>query len=667
MLFKFVAAKWALEEGLVKARAFEGDYTLERALEFNQRGLNVYFFPNHPADYNNVPFEERTDGKKKRRKICAADIDTFEYCFVDLDMKDYQNENADRRHDYETKQEFVDELLALGDLQPTTIIDSGNGVHAYWRVLDLDPMGFLRLNRRLCRRLRTDPAVSLLTQIMRVPGTLNVKQKDQFKPCEILHESEAEFTAEQMHLALPAITVKDEEYCQRTFDAAYNPDTSHLDLIDELPVKFLTLCKESGEIKNLFYEPQKDRSTADFRLAHLLFAKDFTAGEAMSVLYNTSKACERAGVHRYNYAKNTVDKIWTFEAMQAKGDSPAKVSEELGEDVADILARVGDEPAGARFACSELVDATEIGFRLTHVLGLIGGQGNGKTSVSLNLFKWFVERNPDYIHVFVSLEMPPAEIAQRWAKLCGKNKALHSKVHIVGNYDADGTYRHLSLSDIQEYVLDLEKKTGKKVGCVVIDHIGIVKKEKTPGEFGGILLICEKLKAFAVATNTFLVIQSQTSRQKNAGGDTELDADAAYGTAAFEWYVDWLMTTWQPLKRIYDDAPHMTYTAFKFPKLRHKNHLVDRLKENTVYALKFEPNDGSLRAMTSDELEPYNFWNLNATKLRNRDRKRDPSAVKLISWVDKAKQMEAQGDKAGADSLRRQAKKTGKASGRAKS
>ena len=48
------------------------------------------------------------------------------------------------------------------------------------------------------------------------------------------------------------------------------------------------------------------------------------------------------------------------------------------------------------------------------------------------------------------------------------------------------------------------------------------------------------MKAWAVQTNTLLVMQSQTSREKAGVGDLELDKDAAFGTSSFEWYCDFL-------------------------------------------------------------------------------------------------------------------------------
>ncbi len=207
---------------------------------------------------------------------------------------------------------------------------------------------------------------------------------------------------------------------------------------------------------------------------------------------------------------------------------------------------------------------------------------------------------------------------------------MQNKVHILGNYNEDGTYRDLSMTDIQSYVLGLEKHTGVKVGCVIIDHIGILKQEKKSDEFSGLIGVCKQLKAFAVATNPFLVIQSQTTRAKNGGGDMELDMDAAFGTSNFESFVDFVFTTWQPLKRIYNKAPHMTVTAIKMCKNRHRNQLLDKAKVDQIYGLMFDPKTDRL---TSDETKAYEFWSQQATVLRNKDRKQQPNQLTPIDWI----------------------------------
>lgn len=618
MVHRLIAAKWAEER--LKPRVLEGTFTDEELKDLNQLGYNCYFLPNFPSNYEGPVVSAET---KKQIYVDGKDIDAFSYCFIDIDMKDYLNENQDRRHEYATKEEFL-EVLNQFTLKPSTIIDSGNGIHAYWRIVDLDAMSYLRLQRRLARYFKTDPAVSSIYQLMRLPGTFNVKDPDNYKECAIIGGDDGEYTCEQLDQTLPKITMKDEEYCKQHYDKTYHFDQTKIAVSEELPQKFLILMKNNEEMRRLFYGPVPDRSIADYRLAHLLLAQGLTKEEAMSVLINTAKAIERAPIHRYNYALNIVEKI--FIAIEDPD------SDLLSSSVKDIL-RATDSEEGMRFPCSEVVDATEKGFRLSEVLGLIGAPGNGKTTLGLNFFVWFAERNPEYIHLFVSLEQPKREIAQRWQTMTkGMGAFVEDKVHILDNYNKDKSYRNLSLSDIQAYILKLEEKTGNKVGCVVIDHVGILKHENYKDK-SGLPAVFAQLKSVAVSTNTFLVVQSQTSRDKADYGDVELDQNAAYGGAQFEWFCDYIMTTWQPLKRVYDIAPHMTVNAFKFAKIRGKKPLADKIKENQVYTLMFDPTNERLEQMNNEQMVEYEFFLDQAVKRRKQDRKETPSKAAMITWI----------------------------------
>jgi hypothetical protein len=131
------------------------------------------------------------------------------------------------------------------------------------------------------------------------------------------------------------------------------------------------------------------------------------------------------------------------------------------------------------------------------------------------------------------------------------------------------------------------------------------------------------MKAFAVQTNSLLVMQSQSSREKAGIGDLELNKDAAYGTMYFEAYCDYLITLWQPLKRCYKNEKCPTVTAFKFCKIRHKKKGVDRIQEDVPYVLFFDPNTQHLRPMTQDEEKSFDFFNRQATQMRSQDRKTD--------------------------------------------
>lgn len=604
MILRLILAEWALSTGQLPA--IEDEFTLDQALDLNEKGYNVYWLPNHPSR------------KVEGRPIKGTDVDVFDYVFVDLDMKHAA---------YESKEDFVATVLTSTLPEPTMIVDSGNGVHVYWRVSDLEPMSFLRLQRRLCRYLDTDPAVAKLYQLLRLPNTMNVKSQEAFKLCEALHEADNSYDCETLDKALPRIADEDETYCKAHYDKTFNIKADNIVLTDTLPPRFNQFMKECKDAKDIFMGNVKDRSQADWRLAHLMQADGFSKDEARAVLMNVSKARDRAPIHRYNYANDIVEKVWTHE------EAPPDKKPMLSRSVKDILIATAGGDNAVRFPGHPLIDATEHGFRLGEVFGLIGGSGSGKTSVALNFFRWFCKNNPNYIHLFVSLEQPENEIALRWSHMTQGEASMSEKVHVLGNYNEDGTYRNLSLKQVEEYIIHLEKTNGIKVGCVVIDHIACLNQNGEDDEKQGLIAVCERMKAFAIRTNTFLIMQSQTNRAKAGIGDVELDLDAAYGTAYFEFYCDYVVTTWQPLKRVYDKAMHMTVTAYKFCKIRHKNIQKDDIRVDLVYSMMFDPNSERLRKLTDDEYKAFEFWEKQATVLRGKDRKREPSPMNKTTWI----------------------------------
>lgn len=607
MHYRLIAPQWLMDRKPGTRKVLEGQFSDKDIQKYNQEGYNVYYLPNPPS----TPIEGPASG---------SDIDTFREVFVDYDIKS----NLGRPSD--------DFLNALGnfELQPSRIVDSGNGTHAYWRVTGLDALSYLRLTRRLMRKFNTDPAVGTLVQLMRLPGTLNTKDPDNFKPCVELYTSDSVYTAEEFDRALPPITPEDEAHCVRHYETTKSSSQS-ISFSDTLPPKFGKLLQSNSEVRSLFADVSGDRSKADYRLGHLLFANEFTTAEAISVLVNSSKALDRAPTHRYNYAKNIVDKIWTYEM----GTPEQKKS--LAVSVKDILSKTGDNLKGTRFPCHPCIDNTKHGFRLGQVIGLVAGSGVGKTAFALNMFKWFAASNPEYHHFFIPLEQPANEIADRWQTLCGNDTALHDKVHILSNYDDEGNFRHLSFADIEQDILAFQKEHNVKIGCVVVDHIGALKKKGAEGESQGLMDICHAMKAFAVRTNTLLVMQSQTTREKAGIGDLELYKDAAYGTMYFESYCDYLITLWQPLKRCHHEDGCPTVTAFKFCKIRHKKPHADVIKEDVCYQLYFESDRELMRDMTQSELTSFGYFLPKATNLRKRDRKTDVGTYSVVQYDDKTK------------------------------
>jgi hypothetical protein len=601
-IYRLIAPKWSN----LKPSVLEGQFSDSEIQKLNAKGYNIYYLPNHPNQYD------------KNTTVDGTHIDVFNYVFVDIDLKDGV---------YESKEQFIEMLSAI-DIKPSRVIDSGNGVHAYWKVSDLDAMSYLRFQRRLVRLYHTDEATCSIYQLMRMPGTLNTKLENQPVECIELYNEDISYTCEELNALLPPITLDDEKFCQNHYDKTFNINRSNIQITDVIPPKFGALLSNSKEAKELWVNSSDDRSKSDYRLGHLMFANGFTKDEAAAVLMNSAKALTRAPVHRVSYAENIIDKIWTYEQPESGQYGP-----KLSQSVLDILSATNtEELKGIRLKGHSYIDNTAHGFRLGQVIGLVAGVGVGKTAISMNLFQGFVQNNPEYIHLFVSLEQPAREIAERWQQLCQGDTTLHSKVHILSNYNDDGTYRNLSLAEIEAYVLEYQAQTGVKFGSVVIDHLGVLKKKNKNGENEGLIEVCQKLKSFAIVTNTLLVIQSQSNREKAGIGDLELNKDAAYGTQSFESFLDYLIVCWQPLKRKYDEPACPTVTAIKFAKIRFKNKEKDVIKEDVRYLLFFDTQTGILRPTTQYEDKAFVYYNNVCANLRKSDRKTEVVPYVSVRW-----------------------------------
>lgn len=604
-IYRCILASWKLEEDPSLPKVCEGQFTQDELDILNTEGYNIYYLPNYPSEYS------------ENVTVTGKQIDRFDWLFVDMDLKDKI---------YKSKEEFIKKLQA-DKLIPSKIIDSGNGIHAYWKVKDLDAMSYLRLSRRLMRHFKTDEAVGQIFQLMRAPFTVNTKYKGEEKLCIEVDVNTIEYTSEAIDKLLPPITFQDEQYCKTHYDKTYGLNQKEENIDSKIPLKFSKLIESNEEVKRIWSGGMDDRSKGDYRLAHIMFANGFNRQEALSVLVNCAKALSRAPIHRISYATNIVDQIWTFELEQDKK------SLTLSNSVRELLVKGPDAVKGTRFACHRYIDATQHGFRLGQVIGLIAGSGVGKTAMALNMFDGFVKSNPDYHHFFIPLEQPANEIADRWQAMCGNDTSSLDKVHVISNYSDTGEFRHLSLEEIKTYILKFQTETSNKVGAVVIDHIGALKKKGKAGENQDLMDICHAMKAFAVQTNTMVIMQSQAPREKAGIGDLELNKDAAYGTVYFESYCDYVITMWQPLKRVYDQEGALTVTSFKFCKIRHKKQGLDQIKEDVRYNLLFDPTTERMRELTEQEEKSFDFWNKTATNLRKQDRKTDVLKYSSITWT----------------------------------
>jgi hypothetical protein len=140
----------------------------------NKKGANVYF--------GVCP--------RRDRKGDATHTIHAPALWVDLDGKKY--DAADHQHGKALALERLRRALPA-ELQPSILVDSGNGFHCYWHLVE--PWEFSENGSRprfeatlraLAEYLQGDTGVADAARIMRLPGTLNVKDPANPLPCLLL-------------------------------------------------------------------------------------------------------------------------------------------------------------------------------------------------------------------------------------------------------------------------------------------------------------------------------------------------------------------------------------------------------------------------------------------------------------------------------------------------
>ena len=237
----FKNGQWSKNPDLLKSikgpDIYEGCFDSEIIEEKNLEGFNTYWFPNHPS--TNV-YDEDT------KYLSGKLIDIFEWVFVDMDLKDKV---------YENKEKFYEKLKEFS-LKPNMVVDSGNGVHAYWRVTDLTRETYLSLQFGLINHFKTDSSIWTVLQLMRVPGSLNTKDSKNFKLVTVKEDLHGEnfYTSDQLSELLeiePEQLEKAQNHLNK-LDGITSINLGEDVNLDELPDNFLQLLYSNERIYQLF-------------------------------------------------------------------------------------------------------------------------------------------------------------------------------------------------------------------------------------------------------------------------------------------------------------------------------------------------------------------------------------------------------------------------------
>jgi len=182
------------------------------------------------------------------------------YCrsfFVDLDVK------PDKPGHYKSKAEAVEDLdhfLKVTELPPPVIVDSGNGIHAYWPFEEAVPIAewkaYADKFKQLCLdHMKIDPVVTAdVTRIMRCPDTLNFKT-DPPNPTKFLTDeiNQYDFAAFKDYLgdvSIPTASILD------LVPKGLDEDTRQIAKLDNYDTTFQDIAEKSidghgcNQIKN---------------------------------------------------------------------------------------------------------------------------------------------------------------------------------------------------------------------------------------------------------------------------------------------------------------------------------------------------------------------------------------------------------------------------------
>jgi hypothetical protein len=611
--YRLIKPDWAklpeTEGGIPGPNSFDGDdFPIAFLKEKNAQGYGIYYFPNYNS--KPVPKGEYTAGKH---------IDTFEWVYVDMDLKDGV---------YKTKEEFIAKLVNFPVL-PTKVLTSGNGVHAYWRVSKLDRERFCELQLRLIKALTTDHSIWTVLRCMRLEGYFNTKRKDEYKLVEADVWSEGAYTYKDLDQHLPALDKSEEmkivNHLRRIDGQEPEINLDEIN-VSEVPDRFKRLMEQDSKVKHLFTDTEGDRSKNAWALLNILYA-DFDRAEAVAIIANTPKALSK-GAGNGTFAAEMVAKAYK---MKAKFTVPS-VAEKIKQNT-------NEKRKGRLVQGPDYFDCSYRGWRTQQVFGLIGGSGIGKSTTTLNIFEKVLQNNPDDICIYFNLEMTDAEVVEKFRDLTGDDEKLLDRLFVISNEDEDGNPLNINLQKIVWYCRDIQKSTGKRLVAIAIDHIGVINPsidirqkptfglegdgESAFGDYRNVNLrkMPQLLKELAKQLDVFLIVQSQTTKAKGMDGDTPLGIDAAYGAAQFEQYMDYVMTIWQPLRRVHNETA-LRALGWQYAKIRSK-HKNDEVETYTPSFLCVDVTTGRLTLPTDDEEQEFEVLNKKATVIRKKSEKKD--------------------------------------------
>lgn len=204
------------------------------------------------------------------------------------------------------------------------------------------------------------------------------------------------------------------------------------------------------------------------------------------------------------------------------------------------------------------------------VFGLMARPGIGKTLLLNHMARHCAPRG----HVFVSLEMPAAQIAARIARSVygytrGQLEAVarDNRLDTSAYLEATGglilvDLPGLSVAQIDGMVRQLKvgAMRGVPIRLVTIDHLGLIGGDRTLSTYDRVSTQARELKELAKRHGVALLVAIQVNREQGGDGSRELTLGAARDSGVVEEAVDYLVA----LRRLDRSRDASADTRLKF-------------------------------------------------------------------------------------------------------
>jgi hypothetical protein len=418
-----------------------------RAMTLNKQGYGIF-----------IGINPRPPSGKKEQE----DIRDIVCLWADVDSKNFAGGKPEARKRIE---EFP--------VEPTIVVDSGNGFHAYWILeepiidrTDDDTAAFKQTMVGIARAVGGDVQVRNIDRIFRLPGTLNTKNGNSLKPVRIVSASPERLYSlgdfddfrDTKFAEPPPVTSMDGVEFQSIAAPVSNQNAAAA-AADVAKLKVSPKTKQRILTGELDKEPGKDgtRSGRDFRIICGLVAAGYGYETTKAIFFNKYLPCS----DRILSDRARAEQVLRYDFVQAvgfirkKGASPTpqvravmeiKMTAELSAE--EKLRRIKE------YVVSDLFDQVGAGYKNT---------AQRKRFVFDRTKKMLMETSGDDFRCFlrVRYELPEKDLVEVLAGISTKIWADGTEIepYNFARYDDASGVLYISNHDNSVFRLDGENIT----------------------------------------------------------------------------------------------------------------------------------------------------------------------------------------------------------------